>query len=99
MAEPHRPRPDGSASAGPLPVEEVEARAARLGITLDRVLEEYARIAFANLGEIVEWDAEGIMKVRDPEKLGQSPRSCNPPAAATPIGSSFTTSGPRSTRW
>jgi hypothetical protein len=60
MAAPQRPRPDGSASAGPLPVEEVEARAARLGITLERVLEEYARIAFADLRRIVEWDEKGM---------------------------------------
>jgi hypothetical protein len=60
MAEPHRPRPDGSALAGPLPVEEVEARAARLGITLERVLEEYARIALTSLDDIVEWDEQGM---------------------------------------
>jgi hypothetical protein len=40
-----------------LPVEEV---AERLGITLDRVLEEYARIAFTSLDDIVEWDKEGM---------------------------------------
>jgi hypothetical protein len=51
-------------------LDEITARAAKLDITPDRVLEEYGRIAFANLGEIVQWDAEGIMKVRDPEKLG-----------------------------
>jgi hypothetical protein len=50
-------------------LDEITERACNLGITPDRVLEEYARIAFANLGEIVEWDTEGIMKVRDPEKL------------------------------
>ena len=42
-------------SAAAPPVEEVEARAARLGITVDRVLEEYARIAFSNLRDIAEW--------------------------------------------
>jgi hypothetical protein len=50
-------------------LDEITARAATHGITPDRVLEEYGRIAFANLGEIVEWDDEGIMKVREPEKL------------------------------
>jgi hypothetical protein len=50
-------------------LEEIAEHARERGITPDRVLEEYARIAFANLGEIVEWDAEGIMKVKDPEKL------------------------------
>ena len=58
MAEPERPRPDGSAYAGPLPVEEVEARAARLGITLERVLRELGVIAFADITRIVSWDAE-----------------------------------------
>ena len=50
-------------------LDEITARAATHGITPDRVLEEYGRIAFANLGEIVEWNDEGIMKVREPEKL------------------------------
>src|ERR1051326_858503 len=36
-------------------VEEIETRAARLGITVDRVLQEYARIAFADLRDIVDW--------------------------------------------
>jgi len=56
MAEPQRPRPDGSAHAGPLPVEEVEARARRLGITLDRVLEQLYAIAFADIRRVVAWD-------------------------------------------
>jgi hypothetical protein len=43
-----------------LPLEEVAERAARLGITLDRVLEEYARIGFTSLHDIVEWDKEGM---------------------------------------
>jgi hypothetical protein len=34
------------------------------------VLQEYARIAFANLGHIVEWDDTGIMKVKAPDELG-----------------------------
>jgi hypothetical protein len=57
MAEPQGFRRDGLAHAGPLPLEEV---AERLGITLDRVLEEYARIAFTSLDDIVEWDKEGM---------------------------------------
>lgn len=51
-------------------LDEISERAAKLGITSDRVLEEYARIAFANLGKIVEWDGQGIMKVKEPENLG-----------------------------
>jgi Terminase small subunit len=61
MAEPHRPRPDGSASAGPLPVEEVEARAARLGVTIERVLEELGSIAFAKITRIVSWDTDKLV--------------------------------------
>lgn len=60
MAEPERPRPDGSAYAGPLPVEEVEARTARLGITIERVLRELGVIAFADITRIVSWDAEKL---------------------------------------
>src|SRR6266566_3490593 len=60
MAEPQRPRPDGSASAGPLPVEEVEARAARLGITLERVLQHVMWIAFGDITRVVSWDTETL---------------------------------------
>jgi hypothetical protein len=57
----HRRFRDGSARAAASPaVEEVEARAARLGITPERVLEEYARIAFADLRRIVEWDEKAL---------------------------------------
>ena len=42
------------------PFEDVAARAARLGVTVEKVLREYARIAFADLRRIVEWDAKGI---------------------------------------
>ena len=41
-------------------LEEIAAHAARLGITADRVLEEYGRIAFANLRHIVEWGPDGL---------------------------------------
>ncbi len=36
-------------------VEDVVARAARLGITPERVLQEYARIAFSNMRHLAEW--------------------------------------------
>jgi hypothetical protein len=42
------------------PSEDVEACAARLGITRERVLREYGRMAFANQRDIVEWDSEGL---------------------------------------
>jgi hypothetical protein len=55
----------GSAhAAGPSPVEEVAERAKRLGITPERVLDEYGRIAFTSLHDIVEWDEHG-MKLKD----------------------------------
>jgi len=42
--------------------DEIVARAARLGITADRVLQAYAHIAFADLRHIVEWSAkEGLI--------------------------------------
>ena len=66
MAEAERFR-GGSAYVGPLPVEEVAERAARLGITVERVLEEYARIAFAKVSDIVEWDEKGVRVKRSNE--------------------------------
>jgi phage terminase small subunit len=65
MAEPQGFRRDGPAHAGPLPLEEVAERAARLGITAERVLEEYARIAFTTLRDIAEWGpGEGGLRVK-----------------------------------
>ena len=60
MAEPERLRPDGSAHARPLPVEEVAERAARLGVTLERVLQELVSIAYADITRIVSWDTETL---------------------------------------
>lgn len=50
-------------------LDEIAERAARLNITEDRVLEEYGRIAFADLRNIVEWDNTG-MKVKADGELG-----------------------------
>ena len=47
--------------AVPADLEEVAARAARLGITAERVLQEYGRIAFADLRHIVEWAPTGFV--------------------------------------
>jgi len=58
-----RKRADAAAN-----LEEVLARAARLGITPDRVLEEYRRIAFANLSHIVHW-SDGGMKFKADSEL------------------------------
>ena len=54
----------GRPSQGAVPADhdEITARAARLGITADRVLQAYAHIAFADLRHIVEWSAkEGLI--------------------------------------
>ncbi|HTW52063.1 MAG TPA: terminase small subunit [Stellaceae bacterium] len=48
-------------------LEEQTARAARLGITPERVLEEYRRIAFANLSHIVHWSDAGMQFKPDGE--------------------------------
>jgi hypothetical protein len=44
----------------PADLEDIAERAARLGITAERVLQEYAHIAFADLRHIVEWGPEGL---------------------------------------
>ena len=59
MAEPQGPRPGGPAHAGPLPVEDAEARAAR-GLTLERVLQELVSIAYGDITRIVSWDTETL---------------------------------------
>ena len=74
MAEPQRPRPDGSAPAGPLPVEDIGARAARLGITLERVLEELGSIAFTKITRIVSWDAQKLTMTASGE-LGETDKA------------------------
>lgn len=40
--------------------EDVRERAARIGVTVDKVLQEYARIAFADLRHILSWDETGL---------------------------------------
>lgn len=66
MAERERFRGGSALAAGPSAVEEVAARAAHLGITVERVLEEYRNIAFADLRRIVEWDEHGMKFRADP---------------------------------
>jgi phage terminase small subunit len=65
-----KPKPNETALEA---IEEVAARAARLGITPERVLQEYARIAFADLGHFIEWGPEGFVikasKEIDPNDL------------------------------
>ena len=45
-------------------------RAARTEITQDRVLQELARIAFANLCDAVTWNSEQIVRLVNSEELG-----------------------------
>jgi hypothetical protein len=41
--------------------DELVLRAARLGITPERILQEYARIAFADLRRIADWGPKGLV--------------------------------------
>jgi hypothetical protein len=55
--------------------EEIAARAARLGITPERVLNEYAHIAFADLTHIVEWKRGGRLAIKAPEQIDGSDKA------------------------
>ncbi|SRR5260221_3616018 len=66
MAERECFRGGSTHAAGPPSVEEVAERTERLGITPERVLKEYANIAFADLRRIVEWDDKGMKFRADP---------------------------------
>lgn len=57
----------GSASGS----DEIAMRAARLGITPERVLQEYARIAFADLRRFADWGPDGLV-LKTPEVLTQA---------------------------
>jgi phage terminase small subunit len=59
---------DASPSA---PLDEIAERAARLGVTPERVLQEYARIAFADLGKLADWGPDGLV-LKAPERLGDA---------------------------
>lgn len=64
----------------------VEARAARLGITAERVLREYARIGFSDMSRIVEWDAAGKMLAKPSIGLSED----DAPAIAEIVASAST---------
>jgi hypothetical protein len=66
--------------------EDVEARAARLGITPERVLQEYARIAFSDMSRIVGWDEAGKMQAKPSTGLSQD----DAPAIAEIVASAST---------
>jgi hypothetical protein len=51
--------PPGAASPAP-GRDEIAERAAALDITVERVLQEYARIAFADLADVIEWGPKGL---------------------------------------
>ena len=53
------------------PLDEIAERAARLGVTPERVLQEYARIAFADLGKLADWGPDGLV-LKAPERLGDA---------------------------
>jgi hypothetical protein len=50
-----------AAASRPPGQDEITLRAARLGITPERVLQEYARIAFADLRRFVDWGPNGLV--------------------------------------
>lgn len=54
---------------------EVAGPAAELDITPQRVLEEYAHIALADVTHIVSWDPDGRLKVRPLEELNPDDRA------------------------
>jgi hypothetical protein len=85
MTTVHERRRGAGHLAGP-PVEEVEARAARLGITPDRVLREYARIAFSDMSRIVGWDDKGKMHAKPSTGLSED----DAPAIAEIVASAST---------
>jgi hypothetical protein len=65
------PRGKEAAAASRSPdQDEITLRAARLGITPERVLQEYARIAFADLRRFVDWGPDGLVP-KNPETLSE----------------------------
>jgi hypothetical protein len=82
MARGSRHRYAASAPAA----EDVEVRAARLGITAERVLQEYARIAFSDMSRILGWDDEGKMQAKPSTALSED----DAPAIAEIVASAST---------
>lgn len=51
-------------------IAELEAeRAERLGFTVDNVIREYGRIAFANIGDVLKFGPKGVKVLRDSKNL------------------------------
>ena len=52
-----------------------ESVASRIGVDLDMIVEEYRRMAFANMGQYVSWDADGITFLQSSEQLTEAQRA------------------------
>jgi Terminase small subunit len=64
-------RTQGAAAAPPVAEadrDEITERARGLGITPERVLQEYARIAFADLRRVADWGRDGL-HLKEPDDL------------------------------
>lgn len=59
-------------------------RSRRTGISADRVLREYARIAFARTADIVSWDAAGNVTLRASEDLSEDDAAAVAEVVQTP---------------
>ena len=53
-------------------IEDIAARAARLGITPERVLLEYAYIAFADLRDIVVRSPDGLLRIKPLDEMSDA---------------------------
>jgi hypothetical protein len=67
-------REDGAAQrAAPFAFKDIEERAAHLGVTPERILEEMRRIAFSDLSRIAEWHAgEDGLRVKPSKELDEA---------------------------
>ena len=68
---------------------EMDARAARLGITPERIIEEYAKIAFADIRLLADWDDDGV-RIKDAGAISDE--------AAAALASIATIGSPQSKR-
>jgi hypothetical protein len=49
--------------------------ASRLGVSLDMIVEEYRRMAFASMSDYISWNSDGITFLRDSEDLTEAQRA------------------------
>jgi len=59
----------------PVAVEDVEARATRLGITAERILQEIRRLAFSDISRIVGWDEKGKLQPKNTGEIDEEWRA------------------------